>query len=199
MATQGQLSYWEKGKRRKLRVFMSHRWGSDEALYSSVFDELKKMGFEFEDTSLSKRTGISGPRGGAVNEQKLSREIAALIYASDVVVAPSRRGAGQSDWVAWEVELAGVCYSIPVLFVDHDNDVERRNFLVAGLRAAEAKCDVAKPNAYDIAFSISRLVNTTPYKGVLEEAPDERTLYRGPIPAALKDVMNRHPYRPSER
>lgn len=199
MPGQGHLSYWEKGSGRKLRVFMSHRWGDDEPLYSSVFDELKNMGFEFEDTSLSKKSGITGPRGGAVNDLKLSREIAALIYSSDVLVAPSRRGAGQSDWVAWEVELAGVCYSIPVLFVDHDNDVERRNFLVSGLRTADARCDVAKPNAYDIAFSISRLVNTTPYKGIIEEAPDDKTLYRGPIQATLKEVMKRHPYRATTR
>jgi hypothetical protein len=198
MIDQGRLEYWKPGKSyRMLRVFMSHRWvAEDQKLYGDVFTELGKMGLKYQDMSLDRSRKIQGPRGGDVNDFELSRLIAARIFSSDIVIAPSRRGAGQSDWIAWEVELAAIAYSLPVLFVDHDHDVQRRNFLVSSLKAAGATFDVAEPSPYAIAGKAMRLVNPDIFAGVRMPESYERTeIYRGPLQSALTEIMLQYPYQ----
>jgi hypothetical protein len=195
---QARLEYWKEGERRKLRVFMSHRWDTDDAdLYGKIFKHLGEQGFSVQDLSLAQDQKVSGPRGGSVADMKISREIAARIYSSDILLVPSRVGAGLSDWIKWEVELASIAYDIPVLLIDHTNDIQRRSF-VAELNAINARFEVVGAQALEIAYAVATLV-FPPYQAVEVKATAPTRLYRGPRPQILHDVMNRFPYEPYDR
>lgn len=193
---QGRLEYWREGEKRKLRVFMSHRWDTDDAtLYEDALKHLAKEGYAVQDLSLAQGQKVSGPRGGVVADMKIEREIAARIYSSDILLAPSRVAAGLSDWIVWEVELASVAYNIPVLLIDHAPDMQKRSF-VAELKAINARFDVVGDDAGKIAFAVAKLV-FPPYQAV-ETGPTANTkLYRGPQRDILADVMKRFPYEPN--
>lgn len=48
--TTKQLEYWQPGgEERQLRVFISHRFGDDRALYDGVIDALNRQGFSVQD------------------------------------------------------------------------------------------------------------------------------------------------------
>jgi hypothetical protein len=195
---QARLEYWTEGERRKLRVFMSHRWDTDDAeLYETVIKHLGEQGYSVQDLSLAQGQKVSGPRGGSVAEMEISREIAARIYSSDILLVPSRVGAGLNDWIKWEVELAAVAYDIPVLLIDHTNDIHRRSF-VAELRAINARFEVVGAQALQIAYAVAKLV-FPPFQSVEMKATTPTRLYRGPRPQILHDVMNRFPYEPYDR
>src|SRR5262249_42510099 len=102
---------------------------------------------------------------------------------------------GSRDWVAWSVDLAGICYSIPVLLVDRGEDPKRINALVTPLRAAQARCDTARTQPFDIAFAMSRLLQRAPHQAIPDQSSDSRMVHRGPQRATLSEVMRRHPYR----
>jgi hypothetical protein len=192
-----QLPWWPLGTSRRLRVFMSHRWTDDDkALFDQVFEALEKMGIRYQDTSLQEQQSIRGPRRGSVNEGVLMKEIASRIFTSDIFIVPSRPAAGKSEWVQWEVELAGICYSLPVLFVDHSEDLVYRSYLIGELESAGAKCASVKPDPNRIAFEI---VKPRPYAAPHAEETGETNIYRGPLRhgrQGLQDVINRIPYQP---
>lgn len=59
------FEYWRPGsEERKLRLFISHRYGADEALYTQVIAALERQGFAVQDVSLTKEQVLTGPRGG---------------------------------------------------------------------------------------------------------------------------------------
>ena len=116
--TTAAFEYWQPGsEERQLRIFVSHRFGKDEELYNQVFRALEGNGFSVQDMSLSSSQAMSGPRGGDLPRLNIQAEIAARIYTSDALIAPSRPGVTRSDWVSWEVQLAAIGYGLPILFV----------------------------------------------------------------------------------
>jgi hypothetical protein len=195
---QARLEYWREGERRKLRVFMSHRWDTEDTeLYEAVIKRLREQGYSVQDLSLAQGQKVSGPRGGSVAGMTISREIAARIYSSDILLVPSRVGAGLSDWIVWEVELASIAYDIPVLLIDHSNDMQRRSF-VAQLKAINARFEVVGPQALEIAFAVANLV-FDPHQAVETKATAPTRLYRGPQQQILDQVMVHFPYEPHDR
>ncbi|HVZ99983.1 MAG TPA: hypothetical protein VG841_06685 [Caulobacterales bacterium] len=185
---------WRPGQGRRVRLFFLERWGREEALYADVIVELTKMGFSIEDLSLAKGRAAFAEDG---EEAGMRGEMAARIYSSDVLIAPLKHFSGPRDWAAWSVELAGLCYSVPVMLVELEEHAERRRKLVRPLQAVNARCDVARPQAFDIAFAIARLLQRSPHQAIPDRAGDSRTLYRGPQRSALSEVMRLHPHRPA--
>lgn len=192
------FSYWEPGgeEERKLRVFISHRYGSDKALYDEVLLALERSGFSVQDVSLSVEQVLAGPRGGQLPKLQVQAEIAARIYTSDIVIAPSRPAVTRSQWVTWEVQLAAIGYGIPILFVNQRNQ-QRSTKLVTEVASMNLSHRVCQPESSHIVRSIAELVgNTRPRWGVRQEESDGALQFRGPAMSALHEVMRKHPYRP---
>jgi hypothetical protein len=197
-AQQPQLRYWSPGENRRLRLFFSHRWDRDSELYEGAIRSLANNPLvgTVQDLSVPRDGRIQGPRGGSVGEHVLLREIACRIYTSDLMIAPSRPGAGNNEWVSWEVETAALCYSIPVLFVREPDAVNNAQ-LVSGLRSAGARVDVCGRSAAEIAFSAVKLLMIPKNRGVIEAPASGGPEYRGPLESALDNVLKTHPYQPT--
>jgi hypothetical protein len=191
----GTLQYWEPGsEERRLRIFVSHRYGSDAALYDDVIRSLNSQGFSVQDMSLSAQQMLSGPRGGQLPDMTVQAEIAARIYTSDVLIAPSRVGAGRSEWVTWEVQLAAVGYSIPILFVNQKVQ-QRSTRLVSEIEALGAEHRVCDPTTPQIVSSVVQLVGR-PNWAMRQDEPAGTIRYRGPPSAARTEVLKKFPFEP---
>lgn len=192
------FEYWRPGdgEERQLRVFISHRYGNDQALYDEVIAALNRNGFSVQDISLSASQILAGPRGGKLPTLEVQSEIAARIYTSDVVIAPSRTGVTRSEWVTWEVQLAAVGYGIPILFVNQRNQ-QRSTKLVSEVAELKLKYRACNPVTSEIARSVAELVeDTRPKWAVRHEEPDDNIRFRGPLTTSLNDVLRKHPFRP---
>ena len=188
------LSYWEPGsEERKLRIFISHRYENDEELYAKVRDALNSQGFAVQDVSLSAKEQMAGPRGGELPKLEIQANIAARIFTSDILIAPSRVGAGRSEWVTWEVQLAAIGYAIPVLFVDH-GDQQRRTALISEVAALGLPHAVCGRVAHEIVPNVIRLVGGRPNWAVREREDTQVMRYRGPPESARDDVLRKFPY-----
>jgi len=189
------LSYWEPGsEERKLRIFISHRYENDDELYAKVRDALNSQGFHVQDVSLSAKEQMAGPRGGDLPKLEIQANIAARIYTSDILIAPSRVGAGRSEWVTWEVQLAAIGYAIPILFVDHDGDQQRRTALVSEVAALGVPHAVCGRVAHEIVPNVIKLVGGRP-DWTMRDREDSKTIrYRGPLPSARDDVLKKFPF-----
>lgn len=193
--TATRLSYWTPGsEERKLRIFVSHRYEKDEALFNEVIDALNSQGFNAQNVSLSAKEQMAGPRGGELPKLKIQANIAARIYTSDILIAPSRVGAGRSDWVTWEVQLAAIGYAIPILFVDHDEDQQRRAAIVSEVAELGLPHAVCSPVAHEIVPNVIKLVGGRPNWTVREHEDDQLIRYRGPLPDARDDILNKFPF-----
>ncbi len=197
---------WRAGRRaRPLRVFFSHRYDYGVALYQAVIAGLQNQFTIVEDLSLTQEQQLTGPRGGQVNDYSIAREVASRIYTSDVVIASARVGNGLSEWVSFEVELAAIAFSVPVLFIEEPG-TQRYASMVTKLQNIGAKCAVAEiiaePTGYrqtettKIVGAIARLVKppvfrAPPAPGIVK---DMRTAWRGPNPSRLQGVMRQWPY-----
>ncbi len=191
------LSYWKPGdEERRLRIFISHRYDKDEELYGEVITDLNSQRFHVQDMSLSARQVMAGPRGGELPTLKIQAEIAARIYTSDILIAPSRVGAGQAEWVTWEVQLAAVGYAIPILFVDHSDDQQRRNTLVSDAAAVGVHHAVCGRKTQEIVRNVIDLVGGRPSWGVREKEDDKLIRYRGPLPSARDKILTKFPFEP---
>jgi hypothetical protein len=190
------LSYWKPGdEERRLRIFISHRYDRDETLYNEVIAALNREGFAVQDVSLSVSQVKSGPRGGDLPKLEIQAEIAARIYTSDILIAPSRVGAGRSEWVTWEVQLAAVGYAIPILFVDQGEDQQRRAALVSEVREVGLPHAVCNPLTHEIVRNVIDLVGGRPKWAMREKEDDDRLIrYRGPLPSARNDVLTKFPF-----
>lgn len=192
------FEYWrpDTGEERQLRVFISHRYGNDQPLYDEVIEALNRNGFSVQDVSLSANQVLSGPRGGKLPTLEVQAEIAARIYTSDVVIAPSRPAVTRSQWVTWEVQLAAIGYGIPILFVNQRNQ-QRSTRLVAEVAELGLKYRACNPVTSEIARNVAELVeNTRPIWTMRQEESDNTIRYRGPTGAALDKVMRKHPFQP---
>lgn len=158
-------------------MFISHRFGKDEALYDEVVNALDRNGHAVQDVSLSASKLMAGPRGGELPELSVQAEIAARIYMSDVLVAPSRVGAGQSEWVSWEVQMAAVGYGIPILFVDHEHQKNRAR-LVAEIEASNLPHRVCEPRAPEMVRGIIELIGGRLTWGVRQEETEQTVRFR---------------------
>jgi hypothetical protein len=189
------LTYWKPGsEERKLRIFVSHRYEHDEGLYTKVIDALNREGFNVQDVSLSAGQQMAGPRGGELPKLKIQADIAARIYTSDILIAPSRVGAGRSEWVTWEVQLAAIGYAIPVLFVDTGDDQQRRAALVSEVKELCLPHAVCSPETEEIVRNVIELVGGRP-KWTMRETEDDKLIrYRGPLPSARDDVLKKFPF-----
>ncbi|MGE0829382.1 MAG: TIR domain-containing protein [Hyphomonadaceae bacterium] len=189
------LPYWKPGsEERKLRIFISHRYEQDEALYSEVIAALNSQGFDVQDVSLSAGQQMAGPRGGELPKLKIQAEIAARIYTSDILIAPSRVGAGRSEWVTWEVQLAAIGYGIPILFVDQGEDQQRRTALVSEVADVGLPHAVCNPVAQEIVPRVVELVGGRPNWTMRDGESDALIRYRGPPSSARDDVLRKIPF-----
>lgn len=192
------FEYWQAGtgEERKLRIFISHRYGNDKALYDDVLRAVESNGFSVQDVSLSAEQVLAGPRGGALPKLQVQAEIAARIYTSDVVIAPSRAAISRSQWVTWEIQLAAIGYRIPILFVNQRGQ-QRSTRLVNEVASLNLTHRVCEPDSSQIARNVAELVeNTRPKWGMRQEERGDELRFRGPTSAALVEVLRKHPYRP---
>lgn len=190
------LQYWRSGsEERRMRLFISHRFGKDQALYDEVVKALDRNGHTVQDMSLSASQLMSGPRGGDLPDLSIQAEIAARIYTSDVLVAPSRVGAGQSEWVSWEVQMAAIGYGIPILFVDHEHQKNRAR-LVAEIEALNLPHKVAEPRAPEIVRGIIELISGRLTWGMRQEETESAIRFRGPPATARSNVLKKFPFQP---
>lgn len=193
--TSSPLSYWKPGgEERRLRIFISHRYENDDALYEEVRRALNSQGFAVQDVSLNAKEQMAGPRGGDLPKLEIQANIAARIYTSDILIAPSRVGAGRSEWVTWEVQLAAIGYAIPILFVDHGEDQQRRTALVSEVASLGLPHAVCGRVAHEIAPNVIKLVGGRPNWTVREREDDKVIRYRGPLPSARDDVLKKFPF-----
>lgn len=191
------LPYWKPGsEERKLRIFISHRYEHDDTLYAEVIAALNSQGFDVQDVSLSAAQQMAGPRGGELPKLKIQADIAARIYTSDILIAPSRVGAGRSEWVTWEVQLAAIGYAIPILFVDQGEDQQRRTALVSDIASVGLPYAVCNPVAREIVPNVIRLVGGRPNWTVRETEDEPLIRYRGPPASARDDVLKKIPFEP---
>lgn len=189
------LPYWEPGsEERKLRIFISHRYEHDDALYGEVITALNSQGFDVQDVSLSAAQQMAGPRGGELPKLKIQADIAARIYTSDILIAPSRVGAGRSEWVTWEVQLAAIGYAIPILFVDQGEDQQRRTALVSEVADVGLPYAVCNPVAREIVPNVIKLVGGRPNWAMRETEDNQRIRYRGPPTSARDGVLKKFPF-----
>lgn len=189
------LSYWKPGsEERRLRIFISHRYENDDALYNEVISSLNREGFAVQDVSLSAGQQMAGPRGGELPRLKIQAGIAARIYTSDILIAPSRVGAGRSEWVTWEVQLAAIGYAIPILFVDQGEDQQRRTALVSEVAELGLPHDVCNPVAHEIVPKVIKLVGGRPNWKMRDHEDDALIRYRGPLPSARDDILKKFPF-----
>lgn len=190
------LAYWEPGsEERRLRVFISHRYGDDEALYDEVIDALNRNGFSVQDISLSANQYMAGPRGGKLPKLEVQATVAARIYTSDVLIAPSRPAVSRSEWVSWEVRLAAVGYGVPILFVNHRRDQQRKTSLVAQVEDLGLPHGVCNRATSEIARGVAELVNARPTWSMRQGESDQRLRFRGPPLQARDEVLKRFPFQ----
>jgi hypothetical protein len=192
--------------RRSLRVFVSHRWEKDDYL-RDVFASERFPGLLVEDLSLTKDLRIIGPRGGEVDELKIKKEIAARIYASDVLIAPSIKSSLkprrvkadgewvhiETDWIGWEIELAALCFNMPVVFVDHRPELRRRINLYERLRKQGAKVATAKADPDDMMSVIFSVFKEDIL--LFSDSSSELTeLMSNRVPPDFAKILERHPF-----
>lgn len=193
---QGSLQFWKPGsEERRLRIFISHRYENDEELYREVLTALDSQGFAVQDVSLSAAEQMAGPRGGDLPKLEIQANIAARIYTSDILIAPSRVGTSRSEWVTWEVQLAAIGYAIPILFVDHGEDQQRRTALISEVAALELPHAVCGRDAREIVPNVIRLVGGRPDWTMRDREDDRVIRYRGPPSSARDNVLKKFPFQ----
>jgi hypothetical protein len=189
------FEYWRPGsEERQLRIFISHRFGRDEELYDKVIRALEGNRFSVQDMSLSATRLVAGPRGGALPKLNLQAEIAARIYTSDAVIAPSGAGITRSDWVTWEVQLAAIGYGLPILFVNEKGQRNRSRW-VRQIEELELPHAICERDSHRIVENLITLIDGRPYWGVRQEEPDESLRFRGPPKFARTKVLTQYPFR----
>ena len=160
--TTAPFEYWQPGsEERQLRIFISHRFGKDQELYDQVIGALESNGFSVQDMSLSNERAMAGPRGGDLPRLNIQAEVAARIYTSDAMIAPSRPAVTRSDWVSWEVQLAAVGYGLPILFVNEKGQ-QRSTRLVSEVADLELPHAVCERSSQAIVENLIRLINGRP-------------------------------------
>jgi hypothetical protein len=189
------LTYWTPGQEeRQTRIFVSHRFGRDEALYDSVVDALRRQGHAIQDISLSDDRKVTGPRGGHLPRLEVQAEVAARIYTCDLLIAPSRPGTTRSEWVTWEVQLAAVGYGVPVLFVE-EKDSRYHASLVSQIADLGLPHAVAGRTTAEIVRNAIALIGGRPQWDVRQSETDPTKRFRGPPQAARDSVLRRFPFQ----
>lgn len=193
--TTAPFEYWQPGsEERQLRIFISHRFGRDEELYDKVVRALESNGFSVQDMSLSATRLVAGPRGGALPKINLQAEIAARIYTSDALIAPSGAGITKSDWVSWEVQLAAIGYGLPILFVNEKGQRNRSRW-VRQIEDLDLPHKICERDAQAIVENLIRLIDGRPYWGMRQEESDANIRFRGPPAFARTKVLTQFPFR----
>jgi hypothetical protein len=191
------LAYWEPGsEERQLRVFISHRYGDDSALYAEVIQAVERNGFSVQDISLSAEQYMAGPRGGKLSRLEVQAGVAARIYTCDLLIAPSRPAVSRSEWVTWEVQIAAVGYGVPILFVNQKRDQQRKTALVAQVEELGLPHRVCNRETSEIARNVAELVSARPTWAMRQGETDQHLRFRGPPLKARDEVLKRFPFQP---
>ncbi|MDZ4690118.1 TIR domain-containing protein [Terricaulis sp.] len=194
--TSGAFEYWQPGsEERQLRIFVSHRYGKDQALYDEVIRALESNGFSVQDMSLSADQIMAGPRGGDLPKLKIQGEIAARIYTSDALIAPSRPAVTRSQWVSWEVQLAAIGYGLPILFVN-EKEQQRRTRLVSEVADLGLPHAVCARSTQAIVERLISLIEGRPTWGMRQEETEKTIKFRGPPAEIRNEVLKRFPFHP---
>lgn len=194
--TTAPFEYWQPGsEERQLRIFISHRFGKDQELYDQVIRALESNRFSVQDMSLSAERAMSGPRGGELPKLTIQAEIAARIYTSDALIAPSRPAVSRSQWVSWEVQLAAIGYGLPILFVNEKGQ-QRSTRLVSEVADLGLPHDVCERSSQAIVERLIKLINGRPNWAMRQEETDANLRFRGPPAFARDEVLKRFPFHP---
>lgn len=107
-------------------MFVSHRWGRDNAFRAKVTRSLADSGLNVEDLSLAEEERIAGPRNGRVPDVQIKQEISDRISRSDVVIVPAEKLHSTDNWIGWELDTAAIQRK-PILFLTEDPKRQRFN------------------------------------------------------------------------
>jgi hypothetical protein len=141
-----------------VRVFISHRWATDQALYTSIIQGLYTASpSRIEDLSLTEALRIEGPRGGRVDPLEVKLELASRIRRSDLVFVPATLTAADEDWIQYEIETAAQLGK-PVVFVTERPDRERWNRYLALLERHNVPVRTCTTAPDDILWAIRVLL-----------------------------------------
>lgn len=193
------LRYWKAGQPntedRKIRIFISHRFEADSSLYDQSIAQLRSQGHGIEDLSLNVERLIQGPRGGQLPALEVKAQVAARIYTSDILLAPARPATSRSEWLGWEIELAAVGYSLPVLFIK-EPEFEYNARIVGEIQGLALRTAIAERRPEDIVRKTIELIGGRPTWDMRFEEPNASTRFRGPPSAQLQQVMRLFPFQP---
>lgn len=151
------VTFYTDEPKQPLRVFVSHRWGSDDILRKLIAGYLESNGVDIvTDMSLTPDERVEGPRGGKVDELKIKAEIRNRIAASDLVIVPAHIAASLSRWINWETETAHTLRK-PILFVSDRPDRVRFNAYLRRLKAQNYPVRLAQADRADILESVRQM------------------------------------------
>lgn len=186
----------EAGQMRQLRVFISHRWGQHRGLYERTTSELRASFGAFQDLSIPEGKGIFGPRGGYLEDFDIKSQMAARIFSSDLVICPSRvsMGTGAKSSTAYEIELAAVAYSVPIIFLRETNQIRHVRFLKQA-KKLKLQHIVANIDEDELTPAVKKFVAKDT---LLRRFPfgrrDAEAIQRSPNGDILHEVMRQYPY-----
>ena len=184
----------ERGQLRRLRIFISHRWNQHAKVYKEIERELVEVFGEIQNLSIPEDKRLEGPNGKYLADYKLKSEMAARIYTSDIILSPSNVGMGTNVNTRYEVEMAAVAYSVPIIFIKLPNQIRSASFV---RRAKEIGIEhqIAHLGTGEIAAEVRRYVD---HKVLTTQFPIEKAIdgfsQRGPKHEVLDGVLRQEPY-----
>ncbi|MBA3070537.1 MAG: hypothetical protein FP825_18920 [Hyphomonas sp.] len=126
--TAGKLGLEVLPLRRKPRVFVSHIWDRHEGFVDKTIEAIRRRYADVQDLSIRGTAPEEDLGPPSLQHFILKSRMAARIFSSDLLIAPIGSEVSYSGWVRYEIELAAVAYSIPVILVD-SSDILRRTTL----------------------------------------------------------------------
>lgn len=129
----GELGLEDLRLRRKPRIFVSHIWDRHEGFVDKTIETIRSRYADVQDLSVRVSAPESDLGAPTLKSFVLKSRVAARIFSSDLLIAPIGSEVSYSEWVKYEIELAAVAYSIPVILVD-SRDIVRRTSLRNELR-----------------------------------------------------------------
>lgn len=182
--------------KRKPRIFISRRFGDHDEFYENTVRCLQDKFADFQNLSIPQDELETGVRGGQLDPFRLKSRIAARLYTCDLVIAPTSKSMSYSEFVEFEIALAALAYSIPIVFVVLDNERQqsRQRLLIEHVGI---KSEVVDGIGDSLVESVKRLIGDAILVPPLIEGRVERRTRNVPASAVLNDILNQHPFEAS--
>lgn len=185
----------ERGDLRQLRIFISHRWDQHSDVYIEVADELRNAFGRFQDLSIPEDKILTSDNGGYLDQFDLRSNIAGRIYSSDLIFCFSNVGMGMSESTHYEIQLAAVAYSVPIIFLrlpDQQNNARIvRQALDLGIQT-----EVVNIGTRGLVTAVQKLVTKEMLRCRVALDIDENSnlTYRGPNGKITDRVLREYPF-----